>query len=163
MTSVPYPSLLRSVLRGAAAGAAGTTALNVVTYLDMAVRARPASATPSRTVEQLADRAHLTVPGDGEARDNRVEALGALSGLVTGVGMGALLGVARAAGWRPGPVGGSLAAAAVALVGANGPMTALGVTDPRTWSGVDWASDLVPHIAYGVVTATVLDGLDDVR
>ena len=38
------------MLRGAAAGAAGTTALNVVTYLDMAVRGRPASSTPERTV-----------------------------------------------------------------------------------------------------------------
>jgi hypothetical protein len=156
-------TVLRSALRGAAAGAAGTTALNAVTYLDMVVRGRPASGTPAQTVEQLADRAHLTVPGEGEARDHRVEALGALSGLVTGVGMGALLGLARAAGWRPGPVGGSLAAAAVALVGANGPMTALGITDPRTWSRVDWASDLVPHLAYGVVTGTVLDGLDDGR
>jgi len=134
-----------------------------VTYLDMVVRGRPASGTPAQTVEQLADRAHLTVPGEGETRDHRVEALGALSGLVTGVGMGALLGLARAAGWRPGPVGGSLAAAALALVGANRPMTALGITDPRTWSGVDWASDLVPHLAYGVVTGAVLVGLDDDR
>src|SRR3954451_467420 len=94
-------STLGWVLRGAAAGAAGTTALNAVTYLDMVVRGRPASGTPAQTVEQLADHAHLTVPGEGETRDHRVEALGALSGLVTGVGMGALLGVARAAGWRP--------------------------------------------------------------
>jgi hypothetical protein len=58
-------------------------------------------------------------------------------------------------------VTGTLAAAALALVVGNGPMTALGVTDPRTWSGVDWTSDLVPHLAYGVVTGTVLAGLDD--
>jgi hypothetical protein len=32
----------------------------------------------------------------------------------------------------------------------------LGVTDPRTWSVVDWISDLVPHFGYGVVTALVL-------
>ncbi len=44
-------------------------------------------------------------------------------------------------------------ASAAALVGSNGPMTALGVTDPRTWSGSDWISDVVPHVAYGVVTA----------
>jgi hypothetical protein len=156
-------TLPRSILRGAAAGAAGTTALNAVTYLDMAVRGRAASSTPSTTVEQLAGRAHLAVPGEGETRDNRVEALGALSGLVTGIGVGALLGLARGAGWRPGPVAGALTATAVALVIANGPMTALGVTDPRTWSGVDWASDLVPHVGYGVVTGAVLAGLDDGR
>jgi hypothetical protein len=164
VTSAATPllsTLVRSLLRGAAAGAAGTTALNAVTYLDMTVRGRAASSTPATTVERLADRAHLTVPGEGEPRDNRLQALGALSGLATGVGIGALLGLARAAGWRPGPVTGPLVATAVALVGANGPMTALGVTDPRTWSGPDWASDLVPHVAYGVVTGAVLAGLDD--
>ncbi len=45
--------LLRSALLGAAAGAAGTTALNAVAYLDMAVRGRPASSTPEDTVERL--------------------------------------------------------------------------------------------------------------
>ena len=41
------------VLRGAAAGAAGTTALNAVTYLDMTVRGRGTSSTPEQTVEAL--------------------------------------------------------------------------------------------------------------
>ena len=42
--------MIREALLGAAAGAAGTTALNISTYLDMALRARPASTTlqPSR-------------------------------------------------------------------------------------------------------------------
>ena len=62
------------MLRGAAAGAAGTTALNVVTYLDMALRGRPASSTPANTVEKLAERAHLTVPGEGVTRASRLEA-----------------------------------------------------------------------------------------
>ena len=41
-TTAPQPSVWRGLLRGAAAGAAGTTALNTVTYLDMVVRGRPA-------------------------------------------------------------------------------------------------------------------------
>ncbi len=41
------------VLLGAAAGAAGATALNALTYVDMAVRGRPASSTPETTVERL--------------------------------------------------------------------------------------------------------------
>src|SRR3954469_1518635 len=90
-------------LRGAAAGAAGTTALNVVSYLDMVIRGRPASSTPERTVEQLADRVHVPIPGEGDARANRVQALGALTGLVAGVGIGKLAGLARAAGFRSGP------------------------------------------------------------
>ena len=143
-------------LRGAAAGAAGTTALNVVTYLDMAVRGRPASSTPQDTVERLAKTAHLAVPGQGATRTNRVEGLGALTGLVAGIGVGGLVGLARAAGFRAG----TLLTTGIVLVSTNGPMTVLGVTDPRTWSVVDWISDLVPHLAYAAVVTTTLDALD---
>jgi len=155
--------LVRWALRGAAAGAAGTTALNAVTYLDMAVRGRPASSTPSETVERITAQVHLEIPGTGESRANRVEGLAPLAGLATGVGLGLALGLVRAVGWRPGPVAGALAATTVALVGANGPMALLGVSDPRTWSAADWTADLVPHVAYGTVTAAVLRGLDDGR
>src|SRR3712207_3951789 len=139
--------LLRPALQGAAAGAAGTTALNAVTYLDMAVRGRPASGTPAQAVQELADRTHVDIPGEGSTRDNRIEGLAPLTGLATGVGIGLLLGLVRATGWRPGPVAGTALATGVALVGANGPMTVLGVTDPRTWSRTDWVSDVVPHVA----------------
>ena len=144
------------ILRGAAAGAAGTTALNVAGYLDMAVRGRPASSTPQRTVETLAGLAHVTVPGQGETRGNRVEGLGALTGLVSGIGVGGVLGLARASGFRAG----TLLTTLVVLVSTNGPMTVLGVTDPRTWSRTDWISDVVPHLAYGAVVTTTLDALD---
>jgi hypothetical protein len=90
------------VLRGAAAGAAGTTALNVVTYIDMALRGRPPSSTPQRTVERLAETAHLSIPGQGDRRASRVEGLGALTGLVAGVGVGSVFGLARALGFRAG-------------------------------------------------------------
>ena len=144
------------ILRGAAAGAAGTTALNVVTYLDMALRGRPASSTPADTVEKLAETTHLTVPGDGERRASRLEGLGALTGLVAGVGVGGLLGLARASGFRVG----TLLTTGTVLISTNGPMTVLGVTDPRTWSAVDWISDLVPHLAYAAVVTTTMDALD---
>ncbi len=152
--------MLLTILKGAAAGAAGTTALNATTYLDMTVRARPTSSTPEDTVEKLAEVSHLNIPGEGEERDNRVAGLGPLSGIVTGVGVGALLGLIRALGWRPPLALGAAAATLVALVGANGPMAALGISDPRTWSAQDWAADVVPHLAYGLVTAATLDGLD---
>jgi len=32
---------------------------------------------------------------------------------------------------------------------------ALGVTDSRHWSVDDWLTDIVPHVAYGAVAATV--------
>ena len=151
---------LRSILAGAAAGAAGTTALNAVSYLDVAVRARPASSTPEDTVEKLAEKVHVQIPGEGEDRDNRLAGLGPLAGIVTGVGIGTLLGLARGLGWRPSPAVGAVVATVVVLIGANGPMTALGITDPREWNLDAWLSDVVPHVAYGVVTAATLDGLD---
>lgn len=153
-------SLRRGLLVGAAAGAAGTTALNAVTYLDMAVRARPTSDTPQTTVEKLADAAHLPIPGEGEARDNRVAGLGPLTGLAAGVGVGALIGLVRSGGLRPGVAVTCLTAAVGALIGSNGPMVVLGITDPRTWTATDWASDVIPHLAYGAVTAGVLTQLD---
>lgn len=153
-------TLSRGALRGAAAGAAGTTALNAVTYLDMVLRGRGTSSTPEDTVEKLSNKIHVPVPGEGDERDNRVSGLGALTGIVSGVGIGGLLGVIRAAGWRPGILAGSTAATLGALLGTNGPMTALGITDPRTWPPSSWVSDVVPHLAYGVVTACVVAGLD---
>jgi len=144
-------------LRGAAAGAAATTALNAVTYLDMAVRGRGTSSTPEQTVEKLAEKAHVDIPGDEEHRRNRVQGLGPLTGLVAGIGVGVLAGLVRAAGFRSSkPVGIALTTAGV-LVVANGPMTVLGITDPRTWSATDWLSDVVPHLAYGVVLKTTMD------
>ncbi len=151
---------LRSVLAGAAAGAAGTTALNAVTYLDMAVRARPTSSTPEDTVEKLAEKAGTDIPGSGEDRDNRLAGLGPLSGIVAGVGVGTLLGVARGLGWRPSPAVGVVVATVLALIAGNGPMTALGITDPREWDLDAWISDVVPHLAYGAVVGASLEAMD---
>src|SRR3954452_10208129 len=106
-------------LRGAAAGAAASTALNAVTYLDMTLRGRGASSTPEVTVEKMADKAHLTIPGDEETQENRKQGLGPLIGLVAGVGVGVLTGLARASGCRSArPVGIALTTVGV-LVAAN--------------------------------------------
>jgi hypothetical protein len=153
--------LLRSVLRGAAAGAAGTTALNAATCLDMVVRGRAASHTPEDTVEVLSLKTHVPVPGEGERRHNRVAGLAPLTSLAAGVATGALLGAIRGLGWRPSPVVGAVAAMVAAMLAGNAPMAALGVTDPRGWAARDWAADLIPHLAYGAVTSQVLDSMDD--
>lgn len=149
----------RTITAGAAAGAAGTTALNAITYLDMAVRARPASSTPEESARRLADTVGVEIPGNDEQRSNRLGGLGPLLGLAAGVGSGVVVALVWSAGWRPGRTTGSLAAAAVALAAGNAPMTILKVTDPRTWTPTDWVSDIVPHLAYGVVTDAVLRGL----
>jgi hypothetical protein len=151
----------RGLLAGVAAGAAGTTALNAVTYLDMALRGRPASSAPDDTVDKLSELAGVPVPGDKETRANRVAGLGPLTGLLAGVGTAAMLGALRSAGLRPGLAASSLAAAAGAMIASTAPMTALGITDPRTWTAQAWASDVIPHLAYGAVTAAVLQHLDN--
>jgi hypothetical protein len=148
----------RDLVAGMAAGAAGTTALNAVTYIDMALRARPASTTPEDTVERVEDRTDTPVSAEGsdsQAAANRRAGLGALLGIAAGLGVGALYGVVRPLlGRAPLPVLGA-AAGLAANVGTAAPMAALGVTDPRTWSASSWLSDLVPHLAYGLVTASV--------
>jgi hypothetical protein len=150
-------STLGWVLRGAAAGAAGTTALNAVTYLDMVGRGRGTSSTPEQTVEALAEKAHVRIPGDEEKRSNRVQGLGPLTGLVAGIGVGVLTGLVRATGFRTQPLVGTALTTVGVLIASNGPMTVLGITDPRTWSRTDWVSDVVPHLAYGVVVKTTMD------
>jgi len=145
--------LAQHVVGGLLAGAAGTTALNTVTYLDMVARGRGASSTPEQTVEQLSERTGVAIPGDEDARSARTSGLGALTGIGAGLAAGAVYGAVRGLGWRPGLLGGTAVSGAVALLAGNVPMTALGVTDPRTWPVSSWVSDVVPHLAYGLVTA----------
>jgi hypothetical protein len=148
MKRTPMARVWSGLLCGAAAGAAGTSALNVISYLDIVVRGRPTSTTPERTVEAMARVFGLTVPGTGDILANRISGLGALTGYAAGISMGMILGLAYALGWRPGLLVATLVATAIALIGTNGPMTVLGVTDPRTWGIVGWISDLIPHFGY---------------
>lgn len=152
--------MIKMLLLGAAAGAAGTTALNAATYVDMAVRGRPISSTPEDTVAALAGVTGTTVPGNKDTRSNRLTGLGALTGIAAGVGAGAAYGLARAVGWRPGLLVGTLATTLAVELTGNGPMTALKVTDPRAWPAKSWVADIVPHLAYGAVTSAVMSALD---
>ena len=147
------------ILAGAAAGAAGTTALDAATYLDMTIRGRGTSDTPQRSVEALADKANVAVPGEGQTRDNRLTGLGSLSGMVTGVGLGAVFGVLRRLGLRPPTLIGGTLVGLAAMAATDSSMASLGVSDPRTWSAADWLADLLPHLAYGLVTYATLQAL----
>ena len=147
------------ILAGAAAGAAGTAALNAATYVDMTVRGRPASDTPERSVEKLADSAGIAVPGEGQTRDNRLTGLGSLSGIVTGVGIGAAFGVLRRLGLRPPTLIGGALVGLSAMAATDSSMASMGISDPRTWSAADWLADLLPHLAYGLVTYGTLQAL----
>jgi hypothetical protein len=144
----------QAIVRGLLAGAAGTAALDAVTYLDMAVRGRPASTTPQRSVQRLADAAHVPL-GTGDSAGNRRTGLGSLLGYLTGAGVAA--GYSAVVGRRLPPAVSAVMLAAGAMVGSDAPLTALRVTNPRDWSVADWLSDLAPHLAYGAVAAVALD------
>ncbi|MEZ0166453.1 hypothetical protein AB2L27_16955 [Kineococcus sp. LSe6-4] len=149
-------SLGRGLRGGLAAGAVGTAVLNAVTYADMAWRGRDASTTPEDVVDALAGRLGTEVGGARGQRANRRTALGALSGTVAGLGVGALVGTARAAGlWMP-PVVGGVVTGAVAMAATDAPAHALGVTDVRGWTGQDWVADAVPHLAFGLAAHATL-------
>jgi hypothetical protein len=151
--------LTSALLKGMAAGAAGTTALNAATYTDMAARARPASEMPQRAVESIAAKSGYQVPGEGDERENRLSGLGALSGILTGVGVGAVAGLLSPILTRlPTVISGALLGGA-AMAGSDVPLTKLGLTDPSSWSAKSWASDVAPHLAYGLVTALTLRAL----
>jgi hypothetical protein len=149
--------MFKALVRGAIAGAAGTTALNAVTYLDMAVRARPPSDIPQKAVEKIAEEVGgRPVPGEGEERENRLSGLGALAGIATGVGIGAAAGLFRPILRHLPTVVGATLLGGAAMAASDVPLTKFGLTDPSTWSPVDWASDVIPHVAYGLVTYKAL-------
>jgi hypothetical protein len=144
-----------------AAGAVGTMALDVASYGDMVVRGRPASTVPARVVGTLARKAGVklstTDGSEDPATQNRLSALGALSGYFVGLGVGAAYGLLRPR-LRTVPL--PVAAAGLglaAMASSDLPIALTGVSDPRTWSPTDWASDLIPHLAYGLFAALTYD------
>jgi hypothetical protein len=145
---------------GLAAGAAATTALDVVTYLDMTIRGRPASGLPEEDVELLAGQAGIDL-GDGDEAQARKSGAGALMGYVTGLVGGAAWAAAEPfTRWLPRPLAAAVTGVAV-MAATDGASAALGTTDPREWSLTDWASDLVPHLVYGAVCVWTYDRLRD--
>jgi hypothetical protein len=166
------------ILAGAVAGAAGVVALNAVGYLDMLIRGRPASDMPARLAAKLADEVGLPLEFDADediddtdddddedvpedAADNRREALGALLGMANGIGIGIAYGICRLILPQPPAWLAGAALGAAAMAASDYPATRLGLTEPRDWSAVDWASDVLPHMAFGVVTAVAFEAARD--
>ncbi|MGW4298041.1 hypothetical protein ACWEH1_34205 [Micromonospora chersina] len=136
---------------GAIAGAVGSAALNVVSFLDMAVRGRPASSTPEQTAGKFADAAHVDL-GPEEKAANRRSGLGPVIGYGTGIAAGALFGILAARRRIPLPLAVGMLGGGV-MATSDGSIAALRISDPRTWSAKDWISDIVPHLAYGAAAA----------
>jgi hypothetical protein len=167
------------IVAGAIAGAAGVVALNAAGYLDMLLRGRPASDLPARVAGKLADEIGLPLDltsdadavdeeiaglGDDDEPDapaNRREALGALLGMANGVGIGVCYGIARLVLPKPPAWLAGTALGAAAMAASDYPATRLGLTEPRDWTATDWASDVLPHMAFGVVTAIAFEAARD--
>ncbi|GLY83150.1 hypothetical protein [Actinoallomurus iriomotensis] len=151
------------LIAGLLAGAAGTTALNAVTYIDMAVRGRGASDMPEQLAGRATDAVGLDL-GDEETAENRRQGLAGLLGIGTGVGVSVAYGLLDGLVGDPRSSVGEVAASAVALgvvaaLASDTPATAAGLTDPRDWPASSWISDAVPHLAYGAVAAITYDRL----
>ena len=150
-------------LRGIAAGATGTAALNIATYVDIAVRGRPSSQVPAKVAGALTQSVGMPLAAEAHGQENvshdeqekaqhRLSGLGALMGYATGLGIGALYGLARPALRRlPLPLAGLMLGAA-AMAGSDVPATITKATNPRTWGAAGWISDIIPHAIYGLVT-----------
>ncbi|WP_329110347.1 hypothetical protein OG792_15550 [Micromonospora sp. NBC_01699] len=149
---------LANLTNGILAGAAATLARELVSNLDVVVRARPMSNSHERTVQRLMERAQLSL-GPEDRAANRRAGLGPLLGFANGVLTVALFATVTARR-RPAPP------VAVGLIGlggmlvADGPMAALGVTNPRRWRARDWFEDALPYVAYSLTAVATLTLLD---
>lgn len=140
---------------GLIAGAAGSAALNVATYLDMAVRGRGSSSTPQRAAGKVTDALGVDL-GSEDTAENRKQGLGALLGYVNGVGVGVAYGLLRSKVDIPTPVA-AVGLGAGVMIATDAALVGMGLTDPRTWSTSSWLMDIGPHLVYGIVAAAVFD------
>jgi hypothetical protein len=146
---------LGRVSGGLIAATCGTTALNITTYLDMTVRGRPASEMPARAAEKSAATLGIELGDRENTAQNRSQGLGALMGYAAGLWAGSVYPLGGDRFERlPLPAQAATLALAAMLVG-NVPAATMGITDPRDWSASDWLADLIPHAAYGFVSAAV--------
>ncbi len=156
--------MLGSTWRGMVAGAMGTVALNIATYVDMAARGRSSSSAPSQMVDKIVKQIHLPLSPQGvgaqdETAQNRESGLGALLGYVNGLGTGMIYGSVRS---QFDEIPAPLAAALVgltAMVASDVPLVTMQLTNPKTWGLSGWLSDAIPHLIYGIVTVATYEAL----
>jgi hypothetical protein len=153
-------SFVRQIFVGAVAGAAATSALNIATYADVAIRGRGESGVPGTMVKNIAEAAGAgALASDDEATKNRRSGIGALMGYANGLGVGMAYGALRPA-LRGVPVLlTAVAAGAAAMALSDVAIATSGASDPRTWGAADWAADAIPHVIYGLALALSFDAL----
>jgi len=156
--------MLGSALRGMVAGAMGTVALDITTYMDMVIRGRSSSNATSKLVDTIAEKIRLPLSSQGvgsqdQTAQNRESALGALLGYVNGLGAGCIYGMLRSQSDEiPIPLAGTLVGL-TAMAASDVPLVTLGVSNPKTWGISGWLADLIPHLVYGIVTVATYEAL----
>jgi len=126
----------------------------------MVLRGRPASGVPVKAVEMMLQRLGVEIAGDTQQQDSRGSALGALSGIATGLLIGTAASFARDHGVRLSAPVGAVVTGAAAMAATDVPMALSGISDPRTWTAQDWAVDGIAHLAYGIAVRSVLDQIE---
>ena len=146
--------MLQRVLLGIIAGAAGTMALDITTYGDMFLRGRPpaASPPPSPVVWPIRSASGFRQRRDRGKSRQPSQCHRGPAWLRDRLRHRRRLRLIRGRGGRiPTPLAGT-AVGILAMVASDLPIALSGASDPRTWTPVDWLSDLIPHLVYGLVT-----------
>jgi hypothetical protein len=154
--------VMRRGIFGVIAGAAGTMALHMTTYGDMLLRGRGASNVPATLAGKLANVAGLSLlssRGSDERSENRRQAAGALLGYGSGLVIGGLYGLTRGDQRSTGSLLPGVAVGLLAMAASDLPIAVTGVSDPRQWTPVDWASDVIPHLVYGLIVVGTFDAI----
>jgi hypothetical protein len=158
--------VLHNALKGLLAGAAGTVALDIASYADMALRGRPASNVPSNLASTLAKMVHLPLSSQGVGAQNltaqnRASGLGALLGYINGLGAGVVYSLLRPQRDEvPLPLASTLVGLA-AMAASDVPLVMLKVSDPKTWGASGWLWDVIFHLIYGCVTVATYETLSN--
>jgi hypothetical protein len=155
-----------SALRGLIAGAAGTVALNIATYVDMALRGRPSSNAPAKMIDTVVEKIHLPLSSQGvgsqdSTAQNRESGLGALVGYTNGLATGVIYALIRE---QLDEVSLTLAGVAVglgAMAASDVPLITLRASDPKSWGVSGWLADIIPHLVYGIVTVATYEALSE--
>lgn len=158
--------MLDSGLRGIVAGAMGTVALDIATYMDMTIRGRSSSNAPSKMINIVAEKIRLPLSSQGvgsqdQTAQNRESGAGALLGYVNGLLTGAMYGMLRSQlDEIPIPLAATLVGL-TAMAASDVPLVALRVSNPKTWGISGWLADAIPHLVYGIVTVATYEALSE--
>ena len=157
---------MQRALAGMVAGAVGTVALNMATYADMAMRGRSSSSAPSQLIDVVAKSIHVPLSSKGvgakdEQAQNRESGLGALLGYVNGLGTGVMYGLIRSQLDEVSLPLAGIGVGLAAMAASDVPLVATHVSNPKSWGVSGWASDLIPHLIYGLITVVTYEALLD--